>query len=167
MSPLKKKILHWAFFVGTVVILVVLYTWLTEMKIQAKIDSGTLYDSVEFYYDDNFSATLKEMPDNKYYVYLPSFADISNLNVKIENAKVNFMTETETISVYANKKNSCSFMPDIEYVMVFYDNKDNVVGEITVVFMVSANLPTVYITTESGTFEKLDDNKAYSENAVF
>lgn len=167
MSPIKKKILQWIFFIGTVFILVGTYTWLTQWKLQAKIDSGTIQDSISFHYGDSYFASLKLMPDNKYYVYLPSFADISKLKVEVENAKVNFMTETDTISAYSHKKNICSFTPGTEYITVFYDNKDNVIAEIDVIFMVSANLPTVYITTESGSFEKLDEDKRYSEDAVF
>lgn len=167
MNPIQKRIMHWIFFIGTILLLIGIYSWCEQIKIDDKIASDTLYDDVWFYCNDNYAVPLKKMADDTYYVYLPSFADASNLKVSIENAKVNFITEDDTISVYKNRKNACSFQTETEYAMVFYDQKDNIVAEADVVFMASANLPTVYIETESGSFDMIDDDKAYSEGAVF
>ena len=167
MNPIQRKVVHWIFLIVTVLLLVKVYMWCTQIKVQEKIDSDTLYDSVLFHYGDNYAAPLKEVADNLYYVYLPSFADLSNLEVSIENTKTNFLTEDDTISVYNHRKNVCSFQPETEYTMVFYDQDDNSVAEATVVFLVSGNLPTVYISTESGDFTEIDDDKEYSEGAFF
>ena len=167
MNPIRRKITHCIFAIGTIILLAAAYLWFSQIRVQAKIDSDTLLDSVLFYYDDNYATTLSEGYDGIYYVYLPSFADASNIKVEIENTRVDFMTETDTISVYNLKKKTCSFETNKVYEMVFYDNKNNELAELEVIFMESANLPTLYISTESGSFEAIDEDKTYSEDAVF
>lgn len=167
MNPIRKKITYGIFLIGTIFLLVVAYTGFSQLKVQKLIDSGELIDSVLFYCNDTYAVAMKEVHDNTYYVYLPSFADIHNLSVRIENASVNFISETDTITAYCNRRNVCAFEPDVEYSMVFYDNKEDIIEEVSVVFMVSANLPTIFLSTETGTLEAVDDDKAYSEGAVF
>lgn len=167
MNPIQRKIMRWIFLLFTIILLVGVYDWCKQAKIRQRIDLGTLHESVLFYCDDAHAIPLRAVAENAYCVYLPSYADISNLRVSVETDKVTFLSDDDTISVSRNKEKAYSFQPDTEYTMVFSDNRDNTIAEASVVFMVSENLPTVYIDTESGSFTQIDDDKVYGEGAFF
>lgn len=99
------------------------------------------------------------------YVYLPSFANMSEIRVKIENARIDFVGENNVVSVYNDSLNICSFKADEEYAMIFYNKRGDEIAKTNVCFMQSANLPTLYVSTNSGTFEKIDNDKTYNEAA--
>lgn len=152
-----------------IIMLMIIMICICGFQLRNSVESDELHEHVLFYYDEksDYAVPLFEVDDATYYVYLPSFADISHINVEIANAKVDFMSENELFSVYRNKRNSCAFQTDTEYAMIFYDDEGTEIREVSVYFMQSQNLATVYISTESGTFDMLDADKAYSEEGVF
>ena len=167
MNPIQRKIMRWIFLLFTIILLVGVYDWCNQAKMRQRIDAGTLHESVLFYCDDVHAVPLKQMEDGVYYVYLPSYADISNLKVSVDNEEVIFLSDDDTISVKRNKDKICSFQPEIEYTMVLFDDDESAIEEVKVIFLMSANLPTVYIDTESGSFEQIDEDKTYNEGAIF
>ncbi len=166
-----RKIGRWIFIALTMIIFINIC--LVQAKAQREnqeiIEPAALHEYVLFYYDDmyDYATSLFEVDDNTYYVYLPSFAETSDIKVEIANAKVDFISETDNITVYQNKKNICSFQTETEYSMIFYDEEDNEIRDASVFFMESENLATVYISTESGSFEQIDADKEYGEDAIF
>ena len=167
MNPKRKKRLQWVFMLVTVCLLTKISTWCIQIKVQEKIASNTLYESVTFDYGNHFQASLSEKKDDIYYIYLPSFADINKIDVTIENAKVCFVSDNDEVVIHNNKRNRCSFQSEVEYAVLFYDFDDNEIAETAVVFMESDNLPTLYVSTESGDFDAIDEDKTYREDALF
>lgn len=168
MRPVQRKLFQWIlFFFSGIMLFMVVYDWFPKMKIQAMVNDNTIFDSVSFHYSDEFSVSMLDSSHKMRYVYLPSFADLSEIKVEIENARVDFKKEGRTISAYKNQENICSFEVDKEYAMIFYDDRNNKIAETNVCFMKSANLSTIYISTQSGNFDKIDADKAYSEASKF
>lgn len=171
MNLRYRKIGYWIFITLTMFAFINICFMQVKAQKEKQVDISPeeLHEHVRFFYDEkyDYAAPLFEVDDDTYYVYLPSFADASNLRVEIANAKVDFMCDDDTFSVYKDEKNNCSFQTETEYAMVFYDEEDNELRDASVFFMESENLSTVYISTLSGSFEMLDEDKAYSEEAVF
>ncbi len=171
MNLRQRKIGQWIFVILTVFILIgiCLIQVKAQKEGQIEVPADEWHKHVRFYYDEkyNYYVPLFEAESDTYYVYLPSFADISNLKVEIVNAKVDFISEGDMFSVDKENENRCSFYTDTKYTMIFYDEEDAEIREATVFFMESEKLPTVYISTQSGSFEMLDEDKAYVEEAVF
>jgi len=165
MRTIQKKILQWFFFFATIVILLLAYIWFPHFRIMAMVNANTIYDSVEFCYGDNFSIKMLDSRHQMRYVYLPSFANMSEIRVEIDNARVDFVGGDNVVSAYNEGPNICSFETDEEYVMLFYDKNGNEIAKTKVCFLKSANLATLYVSTQSGSFEKIDDDKAYKETA--
>ena len=108
-----------------------------QPEAEEDVNVGIPSETILFYYDDKFATVLHEMGENNYCVYLPSFTDISDLTVKIENEKAIFSSDFDTFSVYKEKKNKCAFHTEGSYEMLFYDEEDNLIEEENVIFMVS------------------------------
>lgn len=167
MNPIRKRIIPWIFIALSMTLLVVI--WKSSPSKEELLDGEEAIENVKFYYDDEFDyyTSLFQVSDDTYYVYLPSFADISRIKVVSANYRIDFEQSDELFSVYEKKKEVCSFSPEVEYDVKFYDSDENEIAEINIVFMQSANLPTVYISTTSGSFEQIDADKTYKEDAVF
>jgi len=171
MNLRYRKIGRWVFIALTMFVFIDICFMQAKVQKenQVEIPPEELQEHVLFYYDEryDYAVPLFEVEEDTYYVYLPSFADASDLRVEIANAKVDFLSEDDTFSVFKDKKNNCSFQTETEYTMVFYDEEGSEIRDVSVFFMESENLATVYISTVSGSFEMLDEDKAYSEEAVF
>ena len=171
MNLRYRRLVQWIFIALTLFLLADIC--MTRIKAQKEsqdvIDTSVLHEYVMFYYDEkyDYAAPLFETDADTYYVYLPSFADTSNMRVEIANAKVDFVSDEDMFSLYRNEKNTCSFQTDTEYTMIFYDEEDVEIRDASVYFVKSENLATIYISTQSGSFEMIDEDKEYSEAAVF
>lgn len=139
----------------------------SNIKIEALLRNNNLYSLVGFTYaEDKTVRCFKENPDDSEgigYVFLPSYADMDEIEVDILAGRVEFVKGGRNISVETGAKKICSFITGEVYEMVFYNTKEEIIGSNKVIFLKSGNLPTLYVATESGNMEKLDADKTYKE----
>lgn len=134
----------------------------------ALIENHDISSSITFFYDaDRTIKTYNNSPTGIRYVFMPSFADMSEIGVKTSVDKVVFSAGTKQTTITRNITSVCSFDTDVEYHVSFYDTFDRKIAEDTIVFLKSDKLPTLYITSETGTMENLNADKTYSEGGTY
>ena len=106
-------------------------------------------------------------PDNvgeMRYVFLPSYADTEHVGVNTIAYRVEFVKDGERITVRSDKPAICAFETDVAYEMYAYDMAGQEIGSRQVTFLKSGKLPVMYVTTQTGSMELLDADKAYKED---
>lgn len=108
----------------------------------------------------NYRITVnKNDNDNLYYAFLPSYAELSKIKLSINgDAKVK-IAETELKSGEYLE----NFETNQEYSIVLYTSKNKIVEQGKIQFLVSANLPAVFITTKSGNMDYINSEKGNKE----
>ncbi len=97
------------------------------------------------------------------YLFLPSYANAADVKIAFAGAwRAVFVRGEEEISLKSGDDMG-AFTYGEPYDMCFYDREGNGIAGQTVVVMHSANLPAVFLETESGSMEKLDADKEYEE----
>lgn len=97
------------------------------------------------------------------YVFLPSYADMEHVSVETVAHRVEFAKDGEKITVQGDKSSACAFEPGAVYEMYAYDAAGREIGSRQVTFLKSGKLPVMYVTTQTGSMELLDADKAYKE----
>lgn len=129
-------------------------------------DKGNCIQSLSFVIEEG---TVKEVlipfyseSENTYYLFLPSYSNAANVSLYFEGAdKVIFEGMGETHELRKNMKiHSLQF--DQVYQTSFVKNLETVV-KIQFKIMHSANLPALFITTQSGSMESVDADKEFGE----
>lgn len=141
-----------------------------DIKLEDMVRNRTIYKSVAFTYAEGRTVGCflenPENPDAICYVFLPAFADLDGIFVETDIERVDFAYGGSRISVRRDSPGVFAFEGGVIYDMVFYDRKDREVAREPVMFLRSGKLPTLYVTTESGSMEKLDADKKYSEKGA-
>lgn len=98
--------------------------------------------------------------DNQYYAFLPSYTDVERIRMSIHGGgKVNIEGTDMADGDYLDKCET-----NQEYSIVLYSPKNKITEQATIEFLVSANLPAVFITTKSGTMEYINSDKENKES---
>lgn len=163
----KLKKLRWLFIIMTTAIpLLFLPKLFTNIKLYDLIRKNTIDMSVTFTYTGNRQIKCyndnPDNPESMSYVFLPSYADM-NLDVAVTADRVDFTGGEKTITVAAGEHASCRFEPGIPYRMHFYNIAGTEIGSRDVTFLKSDSLPVMYVTTRTGSMERLDADKTYKE----
>lgn len=108
-----------------------------------------------------FCFTDKE--ENVSYLFLPSYAKASDVKISFAGAeKVVFAGEKEEITL-RNGEEIGALKYDEKYDMYFCNRKGERLAGQEIVIMHSANLPAVFLETDSGSMKMLDADKDYEE----
>lgn len=105
-----------------------------------------------------------EEADALRYVFLPSYADMEHIVVETGAYQVEFVKDGERITVRAEEPAICAFETYAVYEMYAYDAAGQEIGSRRVTFWKSGKLPVMYVTTQTGSMELLDADKAYKED---
>lgn len=148
-------------------------SFFTNLKLEALLRKNTIENCLTFTYGGG--RTLKcyngnpDHPDSISYVFLPSFADMAQIGVETIADRVDFTggAENGTITVHAGEPASCSFETGVPYRTSFRNSTGKEIGSETIIFLKSGKLPTMYVTTETGSMDKLDADKTYKEKGAF
>lgn len=100
--------------------------------------------------------------NDTYYLFLPSYADMANVSVYFDGAEKVIFNEEEKSYELRKGMNLQSLQPDKVYQTVFMKDSEPI-KEIRFMFMHSANLPALFIKTQSGTMEAVDNDKSCHE----
>ena len=97
------------------------------------------------------------------YLFLPSYANAGNVKISFAGAdRAVFRRGEEEISLKSGE-DIASLVCDEPYELSFYDRAGNRIAGRNMVIMHSANLPALFLETQSGSMEMLDADKDYEE----
>lgn len=97
------------------------------------------------------------------YLFLPSYANAGDVKISFVGAEqAVFVRGEEEISLKSGEAIG-ALTHNEPYELCFYDGEGNQIAKQTMVVMHSANLPAVFLETESGSLERLDADKEYEE----
>ena len=169
----KIKQIRWLLLLAAAALpLFFLPDFFKNMKLEALLRKNIIENCLTFTYDGNrelkcYNAN-PDNPESVSFVFLPSYADLEQISVNAIADRVDFMdeTETKTISVTTGETTVCSFEAGIPYQTHFYNSTGKEIGSETIIFLKSGKLPTMYVTTATGSMEKLDADKQYKENGA-
>lgn len=166
----KLKKLRWLFIIVSAVLpLLFLPKLFTDMKIYNLLRKNILDTSVTFTYTGNRQVRCyNDNPDNQEsmsYVFLPSYADMTQIGVETIARQVDFTGGPETITVKSGEPVTCDFETGLPYRMHFYNASGTEIGTRDVTFLKSDGLPVMYVNTRTRSMEKLDADKTYKEKA--
>jgi len=151
MRKLFQKYLYW--FLCTVILVSLALFGLMQIQVPAD-DSATLRFCVE---TDSGTEEISAFDgaDGTIYVFLPSYANLDRVTVRTGNNSIvlNDIALTDGMSCDA-------FTIDTDYTLTANDHTAQLR------FLQSANMPTIYIDTVSGTMNKLHSDKDYRESAT-
>lgn len=139
-----------------------------HLEVANLVRTRDICNSITFHYGDHRTiTTYNDSPTGIRYVLLPSFANMQDIGVEVKTDQVVFTTSREEFTIRKNEYSACSFEPEIEYHVSFQNQSGKELATDTIVFLKSDKLPTLYVTTETGTMEKLDADKTYSEGGFY
>ncbi len=167
-ETLKK--LRWLFLLLAAAIpLFFLPGLFADMKLYNLVRKNMIDSSVTFTYTGNRQIKCyndnPDNPESMSYVFLPSCADLTRLGVEAEAERVAFVSDRETITVEGGEYRVCDFEAGIPYRMHVYNASGKEIGSRDVTFLQSSGLPVMYVSTRTGSMEKLDADKTYKEKA--
>ena len=97
--------------------------------------------------------------EGMYYLFLPSYADPEHITVQYNYADtIQFNSANEQILISAQYA-SCHLTPEYIYNVEFMDKDNTIIETGKLKVLQSKNLPTLYLTTESGSLDYLNENK--------
>lgn len=141
----------------------------TQLKFQHLLEKGDSEGLIRFAYADNrkvscYIAEGEREDAGDAYVFIPSFGDLEHLRVDTPAFKAVFTAEDgEQITVRQYGRKTRAFRENVPYRMQLQDIRGKVCVEWKVTFLKSGKLPTVYVNTESGSMEWLDEDKDRKE----
>lgn len=97
------------------------------------------------------------------YLFLPSYANAADVKLSFVGADRAVFSRGDEEIVLKSGGNIGALVYDEPYNLCFYDRDGNRAAQRTVVVMHSANLPALFLETESGSMERLDADKNYEE----
>ena len=148
-----------------VVLLVILTTYLVK-KEQHLGNEGNCIQSLNFIVEEGVVEEVLipfySESEDIYYLFLPSYSNAANVRLYFEGAdKVIFEGMGETHELRKNMKIQ-SLQFDQVYQTSFVKNLETE-AKIQFKIMHSANLPALFITTQSGSMESVDTDKEFGE----
>ena len=166
----KLKRIRWLFIIVlTIIPLFFLPKLFADMKIYNLLRKNIIDTSVTFTYGEGRQVKCyNENPDDPEwmsYVFLPSYADMNQIGLETIAERVDFTGGIETITVSSKEYVICGFETGIPYRMHVYNASGTEIGARNVTFLKSEGLPVMYISTRTGSMEKLDADKTYKEKA--
>lgn len=165
MYSVRKK-LQWVCILVFVLLPLLLATPVIEnLQTQNLICKGKICDVLTFYYGNN--RTIKTYNSDYSYVFLPTFANISEIGVETTMDTVIFTSSDHTVTVHKGCREICQFQPNTIYEVSFFTKSGKALATDNLIFLKSDRLPTLYINTETGTMDKLNADKTYSESGTY
>ena len=169
MEHRKLLILRWLWLLVLAVLpLFVMPKLFRELKAAGLLLHNDIEHCVTFTYtggrDVSWYANNPDDACEMRYVFLPSYADAEHVGVETMAYRVEFVKDEEKITVWAEEPSICAFETGVAYEMYAYDGADQEIGSRQVTFLKSGTLPVMYVTTETGSMEFLDADKAYKED---
>jgi len=165
MYSVRKKI-QWVWLLFFALIpLLFSTTTIENLHIKNLIQKGEICDVLTFYYGDN--RPIKTHNIDYSYVFLPTFANLAEIGVETTMDTVVFDSTENTVAIKKGSRRICQFQPDVIYTVSFYNNFGDLLATDEIIFLKSNQLPTLYITTETGTMDKLNADKTYSEAGTY
>jgi len=166
----KLKKIRWLFIIVSAVLpLFFLPKLFTDMKIYDLLRKSKIDTSVTFTYTGDRQIKCyndnPDDPESMSYVFLPSYADMTQIGVETIAERVDFTGGPETITVRSKEYTTCGFETGLPYRMHFYNASGTEIGTRDVTFLKSGGLPVMYVNTRTGSMEKLDADKTYKEKA--
>lgn len=166
----KLKKLRWLFVILAAVLpLFFLPKLFTDMKIYNMLRKSTIDTSVTFTYTGSRQVKCHnndpENQESMSYVFLPSYADMTQIGVETIADRVAFTGGPETLTIKHGEYATCSFEAGLPYRMHFYNASGTEIGARNVTFLKSDGLPVMYVNTRTGSMERLDADKTYKEKA--
>lgn len=123
---------------------------------------GSLYFSVESNRSFQELKCFWEEEEQTHYLFLPAYAGTNNVTVFYEGAdQLTFVQDSNSVSLRSGRKISPLEM-NTPYEM-YFTKQDETVDRGRLVIMHSANLPAMFLETESGTMEMIDADQNYEE----
>lgn len=123
---------------------------------------GSLYFSVGSNRSFQELKCFWEEEEQTHYLFLPAYAGTDNVTVFYEGAdQLTFVQDSGSVSLRSGGKISLLEM-NTPYEM-YFTKQDETVDRGRLVIMHSANLPAMFLETESGTMEMIDADKDYEE----
>lgn len=101
------------------------------------------------------------------YLFLPSYANTNNVTISFVGADRAVFVRGDEEIVLKDGDDISALVFDEPYDLCFYDRDGNKTAQRIMVVMHSANLPAVFLETESGSMEMLDADKDYEEKGKF
>lgn len=97
------------------------------------------------------------------YLFLPSYADTEDVKILFAGADRIVFSGNEKEAALKNEEHIGALSCGKSYEMCFCDRRGRKLADERLVIMRSANLPTVFLETESGSMEMLDADKNHAE----
>lgn len=97
------------------------------------------------------------------YLFLPSYANAGDVKISFTGAQKAVFAGGEEEIVLKSGEDIGALAYGEPYSLRFYDGEGNEAASRTMVVMHSANLPALFLETESGSMERLDADKDYEE----
>lgn len=142
---------------------------LNDMKIAGMLRKDRLEGSLTFTYTGNRTVRCytenPSDPEGTSYVFFPSYADMEQIGVDTAACRVDFVKQDTIITVKSSEHSVCCFETGTAYEARFYNSFGRQIGKKSIVFLKSGGMPTMYITTRTGSMESLDADKNYKEKA--
>lgn len=167
MRPVIKKIRWILLLLFVVVPLAFSEKVVLDLQLLELFADGNLCNAITFYYDDGYATKSYSAKEDMRYVFLPSFADMSRIEVETIADKVLFSKDGEQFGVEKEGREVFSFEEDTPYQVSFLNERGKTLITEQIVFLKSAKLPTLLIETSSGTMERLEKNKQHSEKGFY
>ncbi|MDD6628118.1 MAG: CotH kinase family protein [Lachnospiraceae bacterium] len=104
--------------------------------------------------------------DDTYYLFLPAYADTKNVKVYFENAE-RLLVESDGTNYELKRGADIGCLELNMLYQVRYLEADEIQQTINLEVMHSANLPALFIETQSGTMEEVDADKDYQEEGRY
>lgn len=164
-----RRIVH--LFAALLLLWLLLKNVLLDLKFSAMCEKYPIEESLSFSCGENQEIQCYTPggerdsfdKDAMSYVFLPSYADLKRLKVETWTPRVEFVLGDQRTVVSGRRAAVCSFEENEPYTVYFYDIRGREAGRKTVTFLKSGNLPTLYVSTETGSMELLDADKKYKE----
>lgn len=122
-----------------------------------KIIGGVVEETIVPFYSEE---------DNIYYLFLPAYANTGNVQISFKGAQMAVFEDGENRYELKSEKKIQCLEPNKLYNVSMVKGKETQAA-LRFMLMNSANLPALYIETQSGTMDAVDADKSYQEKGRY
>lgn len=169
----RRKLCGGILFLLLVVVPLICFPMVSaELKFTRAVEEYQVEKLVTFTYSGGKTTSCYVAPEGRAdegmgYVFLPSYADLTSLKVGTLADRAVFESgDGETVIVKRDQAGTTAFRENVVYDLKLLDRggKEKLMMQVT--FLKSGNLPTVYVNTDSGSMEYLDEDKDRKEEGT-
>lgn len=154
---MKKIVLPLIFTVLLVPVLILVYILDERLESTDPIAAYITFTIQSGDYQENISAWSED--GERYYVFLPSYAGLSDVSIQINTSAEIFLNGQALTADYDFDALEIETPYELNY------SYHGAARTVQLEFLQSANVATMYIHTESGSMDRIDADKEYKENA--